>query len=68
MFKHKVGLSPHRYLMQVRIEKAMELLGSRCYTNAEIASVCGFASIPHFSATFKEITGIPPECYKNRLG
>lgn len=66
MFKQKVGLSPHRYLMQVRIEKAMELLNSRCYTNAEIASVCGFTSIPHFSATFKEITGISPECYKNQ--
>lgn len=66
MFKKKVGLSPHRYLMQVRIEKAMELLNSRCYTNAEIASVCGFASIPHFSSTFKEITGISPEGYKNQ--
>jgi len=66
MFKQKVGFSPHRYLLKVRMEKAKELLKSQRYSVAETAAICGFVSIPHFSATFKESTGCSPICYKSR--
>lgn len=65
MFKQKVGITPHRYLLNVRIEKAKELLKTRRYSVIETASLCGFESIPHFSETFKKSTGCSPADYKN---
>lgn len=67
MFKRKLGLSPHRYLLNVRVEKAKELLCTRLYSIAETASFCGFISVPHFSATFKEWTGYTPADYRSHF-
>lgn len=66
MFKQKVGVTPHRYLLNVRIEKAKELLKAGRHSVIETALLCGFESIPHFSATFKKSTGCSPVDYKNQ--
>ncbi len=66
MFKQKTGISPHRYLLNVRIKKAEELLSTRRYSVSEVARLCGFVSIPHFSATFKEMTGYSPGGYQKK--
>lgn len=63
-FKQKTGLSPHQYLLSVRIQKAKELLQSGEYSVGEVAALCGFFSVPHFSNTFKSITGQSPSNYK----
>jgi AraC family transcriptional regulator len=68
MFSRKVGLTPHRYLICVRIERAKELLGTRRYSVAETAVLCGFESISHFSDTFKKVTGYSPMEYRNQFG
>lgn len=60
MFKQKTGMTPHQFLLRVRIEKARELLQSGRYSISEAASACGFISIPHFYEKFKEITGASP--------
>lgn len=67
IFKQKTGVSPHQYLMKVRIQKAQELLCDRQYSVAEVAIICGFLSSPHFSNTFKAITGISPSDYKKSI-
>lgn len=59
-FKQKTGYSPHQYLLNVRIEKAQELLRTGQYSVSEVAMLCGFVSLPHFSNTFKRIVGYPP--------
>ncbi len=66
MFRMKVGMTPHRYLLKVRIEKAKELLSTKRYSVTETAMLCGFESVPHFSDTFKKLTGYSPVCYKNQ--
>lgn len=63
-FKQKTSLTPHQYLMKIRIKKAEELLCSREYTIAEVAKLCGFISYPHFSNSFKVMTGHSPSEYK----
>ncbi|MDP4153559.1 MAG: AraC family transcriptional regulator [Bacillota bacterium] len=67
MFRKKTGMTPHRYLLKVRIENAKELLTVKHYSVAETAVLCGFDNIPHFSATFKKSTGYSPVDYKKRL-
>jgi AraC family transcriptional regulator len=63
-FKQKIGVSPHQYLLNIRIEKAKELLCMRQHSVAETAMLCGFLSLPHFSSTFKTATGYSPSEYK----
>ncbi|MEA4962495.1 helix-turn-helix transcriptional regulator [Lutispora sp.] len=63
-FKKKNGISPHQYLLKIRIQKARELLKSGRYSVSETAMLCGFVSMPHFSSTFKDMTGCSPVEYK----
>jgi len=63
-FKQKVGVSPHKYLMNVRIRKAEELLCLRQHTIAEVAMLCGFLSQSHFSSAFKDMKHQSPSEYK----
>lgn len=67
MFVKKVGVTPHRYLLMVRIDKAKELLSTKQYSVAETAMLCGYESISVFSTTFKKIVGLSPADYKNQL-
>ncbi|MEN6324730.1 MAG: AraC family transcriptional regulator [Syntrophomonas sp.] len=63
-FKQITGLSPHQYLLKVRISRAQDLLRKRHHSVAEAATLCGFINISHFSSKFKEITGYSPSSYK----
>lgn len=63
-FKQKTGMSPHQYLLKVRIKKAQELLRLRQYSVGEAAMLCGFVNVSHFSNKFKEMTGNSPSSYK----
>lgn len=65
-FKRGTGLSPHQYLMRVRIQKAKDLLSLGPYTVTEAAALCGFISISHFSRTFKNAVGKSPQDFKRR--
>jgi AraC-like DNA-binding protein len=64
MFKQRTGITPHQFLLRMRIEKARELLSSGRYSISETASACGFVSIAHFYEKFKAVTGVPPGNYK----
>lgn len=66
MFSRKVGLTPHRYLLKVRIEKAKELLDMGCYSVSEAAALSGFESLSHFSDTFRKSTGYSPAEYRKQ--
>jgi AraC-like DNA-binding protein/quercetin dioxygenase-like cupin family protein len=66
VFTRAVGLSPHRYLVQVRIRRARELLtrGVLCSTAAAMA---GFADQSHMTTQFKRYVGITPSLYRRSL-
>jgi AraC-like DNA-binding protein len=59
VFLKTMGISPHDYLVRIRVEKALELLGNGSDI-AEAALDTGFADQSHFSRFFKRIIGTPP--------
>jgi len=59
MFKKSTNLTPHQYVLQLRIERARDLLTGRLPL-AEIAAQLGFADQSHFGAVFKRFLGITP--------
>ena len=62
LFKEKTGQTPHRYLTQIRIRKACQLLELGKYTVSEVSYLVGLA--PHnFSRQFKQELGITAQQY-----
>ncbi len=66
-FKKKIGVSPVAYLIEYRINKALELFRDQSLTIKEIAFDSGFVSQQYFSKKFKEYVGITPFEYRNNL-
>ena len=64
LVKARTGLSLHKYILNIRISNALELLESGNYSVSQVAAKCGFGDIQHFSHAFKSITGKSPSKYK----
>lgn len=64
VFKEYTGQTPHRYLMDIRLEKAKELLEKSGYSIEDIAGQCGFVNAGHFAVTFKRGTKLSPSEYR----
>ncbi|WP_432226541.1 helix-turn-helix domain-containing protein [Enterobacter wuhouensis] len=60
MFRQSMGLAPHQYVMQRRMEKAKALVQHTAMPLTEIALACGFNSASHFSNRFRSVTGMTP--------
>ncbi len=60
MFKIYTGLSPAQYHLQLRLQKARDLLGSSDQSIKNISIELGFESQFHFSKIFKKKFGISP--------
>ena len=59
-FKKTMGLTPHRWLVQRRLERAQDLLLWSTLPLAEIALDCGFSEQSHFTRTFTRLVGTSP--------
>jgi AraC family transcriptional regulator len=64
LFRECMGVPPHQYLMQQRIEKAKLLLRAPRHNVHEIASATGFTNASHFAKTFRRIVGVSPTGWK----
>lgn len=64
VFKEYTGQTPHRYLMDIRLEKAKELLERSEYSIEDIAGQCGFVNPGHFAVAFKRGTKLSPSEYR----
>jgi AraC-like DNA-binding protein/mannose-6-phosphate isomerase-like protein (cupin superfamily) len=62
-FTRSIGMSPHQYLLQVRVERARALLASGAPPSLAAARV-GFADQSHLSAHFKRYVGTTPGHYQ----
>lgn len=63
-FKEETGRRPGEYLMEVRMEKARELLEKGKYSVTVVANSVGYADPFSFSRTFKKFFGVAPSQYK----
>ncbi len=60
-FKEMFGLSPFEYLRVIRLETARELISSHECSVSEAAYNVGYASLSHFTKTFRKEFGINPK-------
>ena len=63
-FKQTTGLSPHRFVLERRIERAKSLLRETDLAITEIAHRIGCASHSHFSVLFHRATGLTPRDFR----
>jgi AraC family transcriptional regulator len=59
-FRQSTRTSPHRWLQQRRIEKAITMLSSKQLPLADVAIECGFADQSHFTRVFTKHVGVAP--------
>ena len=62
-FEAVFGLSPIRYLHNLRIAKAKTILSGDYDSIAQVAESVGYNSVYHFSKMFKTYTGMSPSQY-----
>ncbi len=63
LFKKETGKSPGRYLMEYRMERALELLRRERYSVSVVAASVGYGDLFSFSRCFKKCYGVPPSRY-----
>lgn len=63
-FKEYAGMPPGRYLTDIRIRKAKELLESTDYSIGEIGGIVGYENPLYFSRIFKKTAGVSPAEYR----
>ena len=63
-FRQVTGVTPHRYVLRARIERARELLRMTSLSIGEIAAGVGFAGHSHFCTAFRRETGVTPLRYR----
>ena len=66
LFTQEIGMSPKQFQINMRLEKAVELLASSQKSCTEIASFCGFSTSAQFSKMFFEKYGIAPNQFRRR--
>lgn len=64
LFKELVGVTPHVYLANLRLERARKLLVETELAISEVATLVGYHSQSHFTKIFKSTTGLTPRAYR----
>ncbi len=59
-FRQTTGTSPHRWLVQRRIDKARQILRDADVPLADVAVACGFADQSHLTRVFRRSIGMSP--------
>lgn len=67
IFKSDVGMPPIRYLRQLRMERAKNLLESSFLSVKEIAFQVGLNDESHFVRDFKSAYGFSPAIYRSQF-
>ena len=68
IFKSEIGDTPIRHLINIRLEKAKELLESGSGSSIQaVAAMVGYDDAYHFSKLFKKRYGISPSQAKKKI-
>lgn len=65
-FRETHGIPPHRYLVQMRLEQARQMLSRTELSVTEIATACGY-SPQHLVRCFRRHTGTTPTAYRRTI-
>ena len=66
VFRRYLGVTPGRWLNQVRVENAMRLLRNGGHTVRFVSDACGFSNSNYFARVFRACTGMAPGEYARR--
>ena len=67
IFKEATEVNLSRYVTDIRMERAAELLDQTCMKVHEVMQKTGYQKSQHFSKLFKERYGITPQEYRRRI-
>ncbi|REE85309.1 helix-turn-helix protein [Paenibacillus taihuensis] len=65
LFKQQTGMTFMDYVIQVKMQKAAELLADPTYKTYEISELLGYTNPHNFTRSFKRIYGKSPREYRN---
>jgi AraC family transcriptional regulator len=65
-FKESFGVTPHAYIMRMRLERAQELMLATPESLSQIALACGHSDQAHFSRRFRQQMGETPNAWRRR--
>lgn len=65
VFREATGLSPYRYVIRERVEKAKVLLSTTDSPVGEVAILCGFSHGGHLSRHFVRLVGTTPARFRS---
>jgi AraC-like DNA-binding protein len=67
LFKKKSGITVNRYITNLRMKKAEELLNTTNLSVTEVAYSCGYTDSNYFVYAFGKAHGVPPLKYKKGI-
>ena len=67
IFKAERNQTFSNYVLDYRIKMAKDYLKDPRYKIYQIAEMCGFSDVAHFSKCFKQVTRLSPNKYRNQL-
>lgn len=66
LFRKYTNLSPHEYLINLRITLAQDVLSSSDQSIEYVSEICGYGSVQHFIRSFKQKVGCSPLQYRKK--
>lgn len=66
LFRKYTNVSPHAYLVNLRITLARDLLSSSTQSIEQVSERCGFNSVQHFIRCFKQHVDCTPQQYRKQ--
>ena len=64
LFRQQVGMTPHKYLLKLRMEASRKLLEQTCLSVQQVADAVGYGSLAAFSDRFARYFGISPSYFR----
>jgi len=66
LLKNEIGVSFIEYLIQVRVEKAIQIMSDPTVKLYEVAQRVGYSNQHYFSTAFKKVVGLSPAEYRKK--
>ena len=63
LFKQEYGISPQKYIINLRIQNAIGLISCGYYSLKEVALLSGYGDYKYFTTEFKRAKGVSPSEY-----
>ena len=66
LFRKNLQISPHQYLLKMRMKRACQMLSCEDFSIKEIAISVGYRNALNFSSEFRRVLGCSPSSFRTR--